>query len=407
MISQVKNNNRTEPALQLAYIAVAISFFISGAACASWLARIPPIQERLGIGAALLGTAFVFLSLGSVIGMKLSGRWAVELGSKKLIVWATALMCLTLPVPGFASNFIILSLSIFFFGICLGTVNILMNTLAVDLEHQLQRPIISTLHGLHSVGSMVGAIIGSFMSMAHVVPWIHFSIAGAVFATTIPLSQKWLVAIAEDKEKPAVAKTLGTFKAFLTPYLLALTLVAFGACWTEGIMADWSAVYFRSVLHSTYEAAPNGFVAFSITMSLGRLTGDWLLKRLGAALLVRGGAVISLTGLVVALSSTTPELAIAGFSFIGLGLANIVPVVFRAAGNVPNTNTSESLATVASISYFSFMIGPPIAGFVAQYFGLRSALAIAIPLLIVIILLAQAAKLVPSQSSIESKTPVV
>lgn len=386
---QTSNNKSSQSGLHLAYLAVAISFFVSGAACASWLARIPPIQERLGIGPALLGLAFVFLSLGCMIGMKLAGKWAVTVGSKRLIVWATAFMCVAMPIPGVASNFFVLSLSIFFFGICLGTINIVMNTLAVELEQQLTRPIMSTLHGLHSVGNMAGAIVGSLMSMAHVVPWLHFSITAVIFAATIPLSQRWLVAISEHTGKHAVANTISHAKFSLTPYLMALTLIAFCSCWTEGIMAQWSAVYFRSVLHASNESAPNGFVGFSITMSVGRLLGDWLLKQSGSVILVRGGAFIALTGLILSLSSTSPWIAIAGFSLIGLGLANVVPIVFRAAGNAPDASASESLAIVASISYLSFVVGPLIVGLVAQYFGLKIALAIAIPLLVVITFIAQ------------------
>jgi MFS family permease len=401
-----ETTNPSESALNLAYFAVAISFFVTGATCSSWLARIPPIQEHLGIGAGLLGVVFLVLSLGSLAGMKLAGKLATKCGSKQLIVWATALMCLALPVPGFASNFVVLCLSIFFFGICLGTINILMNTLAVELEHQLNRPVMSSLHGLHSVGTMIGAIIGSLMSIAHVVPALHFSVTAVIIAFTIPLSKKWLVAITEDQEKKPEADNISRITASLTPYLMALALIAFCSCWSEGIMADWSAVYFRSELHTSHEAAPNGFVGFCITMSVGRLLGDWLLKRLGPTLLVRGGGCVALAGLILSLASTSVWLAVAGFSLIGLGLANIVPIVFRAAGNAPNTNASESLATVAALSYFAFLIGPPIVGWVAQYFGLRIALAIALPLLFLITLFANATKLLPTEIVVEEKAPI-
>jgi MFS family permease len=398
--------NRPSSSLQQAYIAVAISFFISGAACSTWLTRIPPIQEHLNIGTGLLGIAFLCLSLGSIAGMKIAGQLAVKVGSKRLIVWATAFMCLTMPVPGIASNFIVLCLSILFFGICLGTVNILMNTLAIELEGQLSRPIMSSMHGLHSIGTMIGAMAGSLMSLLRIEPWMHFSLAAVIFAATIPLSQKWLTAIAENTDGRSKVKTNSAGKTAMTPYLMTLGLIAFCSCWSEGIMADWSGVYFRSVLHTSFEVASYGFVGCCITMSAGRMIGDWLLKRLGPTLLVRGGTAIALTGLILSLSFRQVWVAIAGFSLIGLGLANIVPIAFRAAGNAPNANASESLAMVATISYFSFLIGPPIVGFVAQYYGLRIALAIAIPLLVMIAFFAHATELKQTKQRLETETPI-
>ena len=372
-----------------AYIAVAISFFITGAAGSTWLARIPFIQEHLKIGNALLGIAFLCLSIGSIAGMKIAGYLAAKLGSKQLIVWSTALMCLIMPVPGLVSDFLMLCLSILLFGIFLGTINILMNTLAVELEKQLEKPIMSSMHGLHSIGTMIGAIIGSLVSMVRMEPWIHFSLAALIFATSLPISQKWLNIIEEKTEIELASENNQQRKVAWTPYLMTLGAVAFCSCWCEGLVADWSGVYFRSVLNTSIELASHGFVGFCITMSLGRMFGDWALKRIGSGLMVRGGIAIALIGIIVSLLSTNLWIAAVGFSLVGLGLANIVPIVFRAAGNALDANPSESLATVASISYFSFLIGPPVEGFVAQYCGLRVALAIAIPLLALIALFAQ------------------
>lgn len=160
------------------------------------------------------------------------------------------------------------------------------------------------------------------------------------------------------------------------PALLFLGMLAFAGLLAEGAVADWSAVYLHDALTASPAIAAAGFAAFSLAMTVGRLTGDWIVGRLGPARTLRGSGAVAAIGLGAALLVGTPLAAIAGFGLVGLGIANIIPVLFSTAGRACGTAAGAALAAVATPGYLGFLAGPPLIGLTAEHTGLRAALGI-------------------------------
>jgi MFS family permease len=183
-----------------------------------------------------------------------------------------------------------------------------------------------------------------------------------------------------------VPPTHTTGRVFAVPprSLVAIGVVLFCAALVEGSMADWTAVYLKTSLLTTESFATIGYAAFSLAMLAGRLTGDVLKARLGAVALGRSGGLIATLGMAFALVIGQPWASLIGFACVGWGVSSLFPMAFSAAGNAKGVNQGVALASIATMGYTGFLVGPPLIGFIAQATGLRLALAVVVVLSLVI-----------------------
>ena len=243
-----------------------------------------------------------------------------------------------------------------------------MNAQAALVEQRYARPIMSSFHGLWSIGGLVGAALGGLIATqglsvrAHLLSVAIVAVIVALFAT------HWLVV--DDHQR----HDAGPSFALPPRALVLLGLIAFGVLFCEGAIADWSAVYLRESLHSTPAIAATGYAAFSLLMAAGRLAGDALALRLGPAWLVRGGGALVALGIGVAIVSDVPVIAIVGFGLIGAGLACSFPLILSAAARTPGVAANTAIAAMATVGYTGFLVGPPLIGTVAEAVTLRGAL---------------------------------
>ena len=117
-----------------------------------------------------------------------------------------------------------------------------------------------------------------------------------------------------------------------------------------------------------------GFAGFSLAMAVGRFSGDWVRRRWGAPALLRAGGSIAGFGMAMALFAPGLPLSVRGFTIFGLGLANMVPILFGAAGRTPGMTAGLGIAAVATPGYAGLLGGPPLIGITAELIGLRLAL---------------------------------
>jgi hypothetical protein len=243
----------------------------------------------------------------------------------------------------------------------------------------------STFHALFSVGGLLGAGVAGLALRWDVAASGHMAgVALGLAALTVLGMPHLLPDTAEQQPAgPAIALPAGP--------LLGLGVLAFSCLVAEGAMADWSAVYLRDRLGGDPGFAAAGYAAFSLAMAAGRFGGDALRARLRAVPLVRISGVLAATGLGAALVVAQPMVTLAGFACIGLGLANIVPVLFTAAARTSGTTPGSGIAAVASVGYFGFLVGPPLIGFVSQLTSLTGGLGLVVLLMALIALLARRA----------------
>ena len=352
--------------------AVATLFLVNGILFATWVSRIPAIEADRGFTHAMLGLQLFFLAGGAMVAMPISGLLSARFGSDRVCRSALFLYAAMLPLIALAPSTIILSLALFGFGLGHGGLDIAMNAQAVAVEKRYLRPIMSSFHALWSSGGLIGAAIGGGIAALGLTPALHFSLAAAF------LGLLGMTAFSNlDPHLPGKPAN-SIDKAPLFPWpsrsLLALAAIAMCVMIGEGAMADWSAVYLRQVISTSEGLAAAGYAAFSIAMASGRFFGDRLAARFGPVVLVRGSASVSLVGLVLLLATPWPAVALTGFACVGLGFAPIVPMVFSAAGHRLGINPGVALASVTTLGYLGFLLGPPVIGFAAGLVGLHAAL---------------------------------
>jgi MFS family permease len=347
-------------AVRRARIAVATIFCVHGAVTGSFATRVPWIQEHAGVSAGQLGLALAFPAIGASLFMPLAARVTHRFGTRAAQRVLIALWTLALVLPSLASNLLLLCAALFVYGATAGMADVAMNALGVEIEHRLEKSIMSGLHGLWSVGALIGSGIGTIAAHLDVSAQVHHAAMALVLTVLGVLASQYVLNLqpAEDEEAPP---------RFALPPKSALLIGAIGFCavFAEGASLDWSAVYLRDILTSSPGVAAGATTGFALTMAVARIAGDAIVNRWGPVRTVRvSGVVATLGGLLVVLAPN-PPIAMIGFGLLGLGIAVVVPLAFAAAGH-SGPNKSQAIAGVATVTYASGLVAPSIIGGIAQ-----------------------------------------
>ncbi|WP_165423889.1 MFS transporter [Ktedonosporobacter rubrisoli] len=359
--------------LRLARIAIVVFFFTNGLIAASMSARLPTIQIKLALSPGQLGLALLGCTVGGLLAMNIGGRIARRSGSHSVVTIAAIVMCITLPLLAFAPNLWLLLMALIGLGAGSGAMDVTMNMQAAELERAYGRPILSSFHACFSIGSLLGATLGSLLAALHISPELHFLAVAGVTVMSIIGSSRFLLVEAERQEDTAQVGRKASSLRF-SPTLVMLGLIAFSALLSVGAMFDWSAVYLSDTLHAEPGLAAAGFSTFLVCMTLGRAVGDYLTARLGAAMLVRSACSLAALGLALALLVPWVPLAFLGLGLVGIGLSVPFPLVISAAGRLSKKHGGSILVNITTWGYFGMIAGPAVIGFVADRLGLRLAL---------------------------------
>lgn len=343
-----------------AFLRIGVVFAIHAVLFAFWVTRIPEIKSDLDLSEGALGLALFFLPLGALVAM-LSVSWLTHrFGVGVVTIWTTTAMIVSMILPFLAPDPVTLGIVLFVVGLTAGSMDIAMNALVATLERSHRTVIMSTCHGFFSLGGMIGALLGSALIAAGVDARVQMA---AGIALTLFVTHHWLRPILGP-----IRETAGEGgAAFALPgrALLALSLIAFCAMQGEGIIADWSAVYLEDLPDSRPFMLGLGYAGFSLTMTLGRFSGDRLIQRRGARPVLLGAFGIVTAGLVLAISGNA-WMGIAGFTVAGVGYALLVPIAFSEAAKKPGVRPSQGIAGVATVGYTGFLLGPVIMGGIAH-----------------------------------------
>jgi len=364
-------------------VAASCFFFVCGFIFATWASRIPAVKEAFRLNEAELGAVLFMLPLGALVALPLAG-WAVSvLGSRLMNYIAAITYAVVLLLIGYCSSVAFLSVALFFFGFCGNVLNISMNTQALLVQEEMyNKSLLSSFHGLWSLGAMTGAALGGYSMKKGATTQQHFLIVAVLVLVIATTSVFYTI----KKGKPA-----GEQKIFAWPdkTLWLLGAICFCCAICEGAMADWSSLYYKQVLNDLKRVSTTGYMIFACMMALGRLIGDVVIGRLSykGALVFDG--VLIMTGLLIATLLAYPVTVIIGFGLIGFGVATVIPIVYSLSARSATMSTSAALAAVSTVGFSGFLVGPPMIGFIAHQTGLRYALLLLSILGIVILFLCQ------------------
>jgi len=363
---------------------VSVVFFVNGLVFGSWATRIPALKERLALGDGALGVALGLIAIGALAAMPVSGWMSARGGSRRTTTVSLVAFCVGVPLVAAAPAYGALLVGMLLLGAAGGALDVAMNAHGVAVEHRHPGPILSSFHAAFSVGGLAGGLTGAGAAAAEVDARVHLLVASALaLAAGLWACRQLLPAEADDAGEDA-----GPLLALPPRALWAVGAVGFCALVAEGAAGDWSAVYVRESLGAAAGVASLAFAAFSLTMTAGRLLGDRLTTAWGPVALIRRGGLVSAAGLGAALLIGHPAAAMVGFACLGVGLATMVPVVFRAAAALPGLTPGVGIAAVSTMGYAGFLLGPPVIGGISELTTLPVALGVLVALALLMAALA-------------------
>ena len=352
--------------LQKRRIALGSIFFLAGLCFSSWAARIPDIQMKFELSESQLGSLLLGLPVGSLLALPLAG-WAVHrFGSKIAVVISTVSYLVFLPLIGFSESMLMLVPVVFVFGMTGNLMNISLNTQALALEDYYGRNILGSFHGLWSLAGFTGAGIGAVMIFFEVLPKFHYLFIGVIVLAVLLIAQGFLL---EEHERGAGS---GLVLKMPDDLLLRIGGIAFLGMLCEGCMFDWSGVYFKKVVEIEPGLIALGYVSFMGAMAMGRFISDRLTNKFGKILILRSSGILMFFGLLLSVLFPVPVAATIGFLMVGFGVASIIPIAYSTAGRSKLYSPGVALAIISTISFFGFLIGPPLIGFIADLLSLKA-----------------------------------
>jgi fucose permease len=368
--------------MSTARLAVSVVFLLHGVSSGSWLSRIPTVQEHLALGEAALGLALLGGGLGSLLSMVPAGALIARYGSRAVVAATAVVTAIALALISLASSGPLLFAALVLWGGGAASLDVAMNAQGSTIQEQRGRPILSSLHGLWSVGTMAGGGLSTLMTSIGVSVQSQFLVEAPLLLAAVLAASRAML--------PGQIGQAGPMLARPNRALLALAVVTFCGVTAEGAMYDWSGVYLRRVFSAPEALAATGAVWLAASMAIGRLIGDVFTARFGAPALARACAVLAAAGMLTVIVAPGPPVVFGGLIALGFGLSILVPLAFGAAGRAPGMAPGAAIAAVATVGYFGFLAAPPTIGFVAERLTLRGAFVLLLVLLMLIGALAPA-----------------
>jgi predicted MFS family arabinose efflux permease len=347
--------------------AVRLQFFVAGALFATWGVHVPTVKLHYALGEQALAIAMLAAGVGAVATLTQAGRIVGRHGPRRAAMVSGALCAASVAALLVSSHYVVLLALMVVFGIGTSLFDVSINAAASDLERLDGRSLMSGFHGMFSLGGMVGAAGGSAMLAREVAPNAH--LVGAALCSLVAIMAAGAAMLrtvaGSPDEGPRFALPRGVLAVL--GILAALGLIA------EGAMYDWSVLYMTQELHSEPGFAALAYASFSGAMAAARFGGDWVRERVTPQLLMSASATLAAVSMAAVLWIAHPMVTLVGFALVGLGFANVVPVLFSTAAKV-DANPAHGIAVVASLGYLGMMAGPPLIGVIAEYSSLTAGL---------------------------------
>lgn len=355
------------------YNSTRFAFLITGLAMSAWAPLIPFVKARLAIGESTLGLLILCFGVGSLLAMPVTGLLVNRYGCRRVITTTLLLMCISLVclaispgIPGMAINLLI-------FGMMLGGTDVAMNMQAVVVEKASGRAMMSGFHGFYSLGGIFGAVVMSALMWLGLSPFRALLCLTTVLLLMLAYCAKDLLP-KSNSENNMDGTTSGEREPFFVlprGKVLLIGALCFVAFLAEGAVLDWSAVFLNTLRGIDPVYAGLGFACFSVAMTIGRFTGDKIVNALGGTRVVLWGGLCAAIGFLFVVFIPFTAAAFIGFTLVGVGASNIVPVLFTAAGNQHSMPMGLAIAAVVSMGYAGLLAGPAVIGFIAELSSLN------------------------------------
>ena len=348
-----------------ARLATRLAFLVAGFGIACWAPLVPFAKQRLAIDDATLGLLLFCIGVGSVVAMQFTCVLSARYGAKPAIVAGGLGLTVILPFLSAVTTSPALAVALLGFGASLGSLDVAMNIHAVEVERGAGRPLMSGFHALFSIGGFAGATLMTFLLSSRFPPLVSTLCCAAIMLVVVLIAWPRLLTGAQSEKGPLLVMPRGI--------VLLIAGLAAAAFLVEGALLEWSALLITSTGLVSAAKGGVGYMLFAISMTVGRLTGDAVIARIGDRATLFWSGILAVAGFVVLLTAAVAALAMAGFLLIGLGASNIVPVLFRKAGSQTVMPPALAISAMTTAGYAGILAGPAAMGFVSQAVGLHNA----------------------------------
>lgn len=365
-----------------------VQFAALGILSGAWGAHVPSIKQHFDLTEASLSMILLSVAIGVLFSLMFVGRVVEKLTARGGALVGGLLIATALAAILYAPGFLFAFPVAFLLGASMSLFDVSINAEGTELEHVGGKPIMSNLHGMFSTGGMAGAALVAFLLRSGMPPAQQLAMISGVLAVVIAFASRGMLITHSTSDEPQ--------QNFAWPrgLLLVIGLLILAGMVAEGVMYDWGVLYLKQEIGMPQAQAALGYAAFSAAMALSRFSGDYLRERFSEEKLLLVGGTTAAVAMAVVLLSGNAWIALGGFVLVGAGLAPVAPVLFSAATRVPGVSRAAAIASVTSIGYAGFMIGPPLIG------GLAHATSLTVALSVIVVsasLLAFGARFVPTK----------
>lgn len=348
-------------------------FLVLGMLAGTWGAHVASVKSRYGLSDGTLSLALLAAALGAVLSLFVAGRFVGWLGARRASALAGVAACAMLGSVLELGHFARLVPAMLAFGAASSLFDVAANTEGSELEALSGRAIMSNLHGMFSVGGMLGAGLAALLFGLGVAPSLQLWAVAAGTAVVAVVASRGMLAThgsAGGEPRAHFVWPRGT--------LLVIGLLIFAGMTAEGVMYDWCVLYMKQELGVPQARAAIGYAVFAAAMAAARFGGDALRSRLPERTVLRGSAALAAVAMAVVLLAQHEGVALVGFALVGAGLAPVAPILFNASTRVPGASRAAAIASVTSIGYGGLMVGPPLVGSIATARSLTAALVVVV-----------------------------
>jgi MFS family permease len=377
--------------------AVYAPFAANGLMFATWVSRLPALRARLDASEPQLGLALLGAAVGALVAMPATGWLCDRFGTRRVLLIAMIGCAAAYQVAVAVPSIALVGVTLVAVGALYGTWDVSMNAAAHEVERQLHRPLMPRFHAVFSAGGLVGAALGAGAAAIGLPVWAHLAVGGAIVVALGIVSVPHLAEprpnveqVEQPEHRDANASPPTATRRLPSSRLMLLGLLTVCTTLGEGAAADWGAIFLRDDRGAAEATAAVGYAAFSCAMMIGRFGGTWMLSRLSRVNAMRLSGLLVTSSLLALVAVDAIPIALLSMVGWGLGVALVFPVAMSAAAEHA-ARPAQGIATVATIGYGGFLIGPPFIGFLAGQAGLGVGLLVVAALGIVLVALAPAA----------------
>lgn len=384
-----------DPRLRRAALATGAVFALSGGLVATWVARLPTVRDQLQADTAALGLALLCMGVGSILAMPLTGPLCARYGSRTVVAVTAVPACAFLVTLALAPNVVVLAALLLCIGACYGAWDVAMNIQGSYVERAADRPWMSRYHACWSVGTIVGAGLGALAAWAGMGVTVQFMLVAILIAVGVLVALRTYV---DDRAPGPLTQDPEKAGRFVNRRLVLLGVITLCCTCLEGAAADWLGLRLHDELNATTAIAAAAYAVFATSMTVARFAGPPVLTALGRVTTLRLAGLVSGAGVLLAALAPSVAVGLLGGAVWGLGIALVFPAAMSAGGETPG-RSAAGIATVATIGYGGFLLGPPLIGLLAHQIGLGHALLVLVALTAGIVALAPAARPIKAEAT--------